>query len=233
MRLCPEIEEAGAADIGGGMEIDMRRLYIYFILCSFMVAATGCVKVVKMGEEDALTGKVAFEESLDVPGFWDTQAVPEVKEQAVALADFLKRSEGDLKKLAGEYGRFTMGDSGELNYAVYGTGTVEEVHDEVKAGYLEVKLDGYDGQERICIQIGPVFKKTTVRDYLSFLDVNHYADQIEFARVSKEINRYILEHVVQPVDIEHLRGKKIGYYGCFTYEKDDTLLITPVLLEEE
>jgi len=209
----------------------MKRWYLFFLTACIMTSLYGCVKIVRTGEEASLTGKVAFEDTLDIGGFWDSQAVAEIKDEAVELGDFLTRSNGNLASLAEEYGRYTMGDSGNLNYAVHGTGEVTAVHDDVKAGYMEIRLEGYEGDESIYIQIGPVFKKTTIRDYLSFLDVNDYTDQIQFAQLSKEINQYILEHVVEPADVDHLLGKKLSFYGCFTYDKDDILLITPVSLD--
>lgn len=209
----------------------MKRNYCFMLLlCIIVVSMSGCVKVIKIGDEERLTGDISFEETINVAGFWDSQAVEEVKDNAVELSDFLTRSNGKLDTLVKEYGRYTMESNGEINYAVHGAGVVTEVHDDVKAGYLIVKLDGYEGNENIFIQVGPVFKKTTIRDYLSFLDVNNYTDQIQFAKLSKEINKYIYENVVQSIDIENINGKNLEFYGCFTYDKDDTLLITPVSL---
>lgn len=73
------------------------------------------------------------------------------------LAEFTEAN-GDVKSLVDKYGKYSMGTSGEINYVVKGTGTVTEVNQEKKAGYMTVKLDGYDGPEEISIQIGSVYK---------------------------------------------------------------------------
>ena len=196
-----------------------------------LMSLSGCAKIVKTGTEAELTGETSFEESLDVSSFWDSQAVPEIKENAVDLVQFLTESAGKLDSQAEKYGRYTMGNSGDINFAVHGIGTVDNVNTEKKAGYLEITLEDYTGSEKIHIQIGSVVKKTSIRDYLSFLDINDYGDQIEFAQLSKGINNYVLEHVVGAVDLTSLSGKQVEFYGCFTYDKDDELLITPVVLE--
>ena len=99
---------------------------------------------------------------------------------------------------------------------------------DIKAGYLTVKLDGYEGETAVNVQVGPVFKKSSVRDYLSFINVNDYSDQIEFAQLSQNITAYIYENVIADTDIGSLTGKRIEFYGCFTYENNDKVLITPI-----
>lgn len=212
--------------------LSMRRFFCLFSAVCFAVLSTsGCAKIVKTGTEAELTGETSLEDTLDVSGFWDTQAVPEVKENAVELIDFLGEAQGDLKSLAEEYGRSTAGAVNSVTYAVHGMGTVSEVNTEKSAGYAVVELDGYEGEEKIMLQIGSVIKKTSIRDYLSFINVNDYADQIEFAQVSKQINAFVLEHVIADSGIEQSEGKTIEFYGCFTCDNNEELLITPVELE--
>lgn len=212
----------------------MKRFFcLLSAVCLIIVTATGCAKIVKTGSEAELTGEQGMEETLDVAGFWDAQAVPEVKENAVELKDFLAEANGDLEALADKYGRSTAGAVNSVTYAVHGTGTIVEVNTEKSAGYAVVDLDGYDGGELIKLQIGSVIKKTSIRDYLSFINVNDYADQIEYAQVSKQINSYVLENVIGGSGIEQSEGKHIDFYGCFTCEGNDELLITPVELAIE
>lgn len=194
------------------------------LLCVFSL--TGCAKIVKIGEEEALIGGNE-NAKLDVAAFWDKQAVPEIEETAVELAELLNDAGGDL---AGQEdkGRVTNGASGSLNFAVHAEGEVVEVVNDIKAGYLTVKLDGYEGETAINVQVGPVFKKSSVRDYLSFINVNDYSDQIEFAQLSQNITAYIYENVIADTDIGSLTGKRIEFYGCFTCENNDKVLITPI-----
>lgn len=208
----------------------MKRIFLCALLAGMMIFLSGCVTVVKIGEEASLTGKVSFTEALDVSAFWDSQAVVEVREKAVELSDFLTQNNGDIAKTAKDYGRYTMGTSGELNVAVCGEATVAQVFTAKKAGYLLLQPEGYEGSTVVKIQIGTVFKGTTIRDYLSFLDINDYGDQIKFAQLSKGINQYIQEHVVDPLDIQTLENEKISFLGCFTYISSEELLITPVSL---
>jgi Predicted periplasmic lipoprotein len=212
----------------------MRRIWLIAIAAFVLVVAIltpSCLTVVKIGEESRLTGVVSFEDSLDIAGFWQ-DIVAEVKDTSVDLGAFLDDSAGDLTALAGKYGRYTMGNSGNLNYAVRGVGKVTSVNTASKAGSVTVQLDGYNGPVEVQIQIGEVFKEMTLRDYLSFININDYSDQIQFAQLSKSINRYVLENVVNPLDPASLEGQVIRFWGCFTYRGNNRVLITPVVLEK-
>ena len=115
-----------------------RRIIAVLIAMGLvMTTLTGCVKVVKIGEEGNLTGEVEFSASDNVGSFWETQALPELTGKAVDLGEFLKEANGDLGSLADKYGKYSMGDSGELTYTVKGTGTVTEVQTEKKPVILQ------------------------------------------------------------------------------------------------
>lgn len=211
----------------------MKRLFLLIaMLAVILYIAIDGVKVVRIEDEAAIT-ETAFDESMDVSYFWESEAVPEIKEYAVELSELVNQSGGDLESLASEYGRYTMDSSGEINYSVYGSGTVITVETEKKAGYIELEIDGYTGSVVTRIQTGPILKKTAVRDYLSFIDINNYSDQIQYAQLSKNINTYIYENVIGNLDINDLQGKSVTFYGCFTFENNEEILITPVVLEEK
>lgn len=201
---------------------------------SVLLTGCGIVKVVKIGEEGKYTGHVEFNAGDDVAAIWEDSALPEMNETAVDLKELLEGSNGDLTALADEYGKYSMGDSGELSYVVKGTGTVEEVNTESQAGYMALKLDDYAGSEVIRIQIGPVYKGSAVRDSLSFIKFGDYKNQEEWAAVSQSINAVVAEDVVGPADPASLQGKTISFVGAFTVSAGSTdVLITPVVLEAE
>lgn len=194
------------------------------------VSLTGCVKVVKIGEEAQLTGKQEFNATDSVQGMWES-AEANIEEKAVDLPAFLTEAGGDLKSLVDKYGKYSMGTSGSISYAVKGSGVVEEVNQEKKAGYMTVKLDGYDGPEVIKIQIGSIYKGSSTRDTLDIIRFGDYTNQEEWAAVSQELHSQIDANVIQPADPGSLPGKTIEFVGTFTADSNDELLITVVKLE--
>ena len=213
----------------------MKKNIISLLLIGTLVMTTmtGCIKVVKIGEEGALTGQTEFNAGDNVAEFWESEALPELEENAVDLGEFLTEANGDLTSLAEKYGTYSMGTSGELSYTVKGTGTVETVNTESKAGTMTVKLDGYEGSEVVQIQVGSVIKGASVRDSLSFIKFGDYTNQQDYAAVSQSINNIIQEDVINPESAADLTGKTISFIGCFTVSDNATVLITPVELTAE
>lgn len=208
-----------------------RILVLGAMLILAVTMMTGCVKVVKIGEEGKYTGNVEFNAGDDVAKIWESAALPEMTEKAVELNTFLTEAKGDLKSLADKYGKYSMGTTGELNYVVKGTGTVEEVDTKSKVGFIKVKLEGYTGPETVKIQIGPVYKGSAIRDSLSFIKFGDYTNQEEWAAVSQGINKVVAESVVTPAKPETLQGKNISFIGAFTVSDNTQVLITPSVLE--
>lgn len=207
-----------------------KKLLALTLTLALAVSLTGCVKVVKIGEESSLTGKEEFNATDSVQGMWES-AEANIEEKAVDLPAFLTEAGGDLKSLVDKYGKYSMGTSGSISYAVKGTGVVEEVNQEKKAGYMVVKLDGYDGPETVRIQIGSIYKGSSTRDTLDIISFGDYTNQEEWAAVSQELHSQIDANVIQPADPANLQGKTIEFVGTFTAESNDELLITVVKLE--
>ena len=215
------------------MKKRMIALALAFTLAaSTLLTGCGIVKVIKIGEEGKYTGDVEFNAGDDVEAIWEESALPEMNENAVDLKELLEGSNGDLATMADEYGKYSMGDSGELSYVVKGTGTVGEVNTQSQAGYMTVKLDGYNGTESVKIQIGPVYKGSAIRDSLSFIKFGDYKNQEQWAAVSQSINEVVAKDVVEPAKPDSLQGKTISFVGAFTVSAGSSdVLITPVVLE--
>lgn len=205
-----------------------RIAAILLILAVAVTSLTGCVKVVKIGEEGKLTGQTGFNADSDVAGLWESKAVPELTKKAVDLKTFLTEAKGDLKSLDKKYGKYSMGTSGELSYVVKGTAKVTAVDQQKKAGAMTVALDGYTGKETIKLQIGTVFKGSAVRDSLDFIKYEDYKNQVQWAAVSQSIHGVIQKKVIDPLNVSTLSGKTVEFVGCFTVDRNDELLITPV-----
>lgn len=207
-----------------------KKIMALALAFAMVLGCTGCVKVIKIGEEGKYTGKVEFNAADATATLWE-DAVANIQEKAVDLPTFLTEANGDLGSLVDQYGKYSMGTSGSISYAVKGTGVVEEVNQEKKAGYMTVKLDGYDGPEVIKLQIGSVYKGSSTRDTLDIVNFGDYTNQQEWAAISQELHNAIDTNVIQAADPASLPGKTIDFVGTFTVDGNDELLITTVVLD--
>lgn len=197
-----------------------------------VVFAAGCAKIVPIDQVEEMTGNSSFNASESATGLW-AEAEANIEGKAVALPEFLNEAGGDLTSLADKYGKYSMGTTGSISYAVSGSGTVEEVNTDKKAGFMTVKLDGYDGPEVIKIQIGDIYKGSSTRDTLDIVSYGDYTNQQEWAEISQELHTLIDENVIKPADPASLVGQNIDFVGTFTADGNDELLITAVKLEKE
>ena len=209
----------------------MNKKLVALAMAAVMSASmAGCVKAVKIGEEGALTGKVEFNAGDSVSELWES-AEADIEGKAIDFPTFLAEANGDLKSLVDKYGKYSMGTSGSISYAVKGTGTVEEVNQEKKAGYMTVKLECWDGPEAVMIQIGSIYKGSSTRDTLDVVSFGDYTNQQEWAAISQELHSMIDTNVIQPADPAGLVGKTIDFVGTFTADSDTEILVTAVKLE--
>ena len=209
----------------------MKKRMLIAGLTSVMVLSslmTGCVKIVKQGQEATLTKEVTFDAGSDVASIWDSAALPELQKKAIDLKTFLTEANGNIESLADKYGKRAQGADSAVSFTVKGTAKVDSVNTESAAGYMTLLLDGYTGKEVLKLQTGSVFKGTAVRDSLDIIKFNDYKNQVDYAAVSKSIHDTIKKTVYGDVDAKTLVGKQIEFVGCFTFSKNEELIITPV-----
>lgn len=209
--------------------IKMKKLLAAACLTAALAVAAGCVTVVPIGGEAALTGEKSFNAAEDVEAIWTTNVVPEFTEKAIPLSTLLQEAGGNLKSQAAK-GRYSMGDKGELSFVVKGEGEIVAVDQTKKAGFMTVKLAGYDGPVVVKLQIGPVYKGAAVRDSLSFIKYEDYKNQVDWAKVSQAIHDVVSKDVVAKVDLAAIQGKTVEFTGAFSVSGDKEVLVTPVAL---
>ena len=209
-----------------------KRAAILILAALVLLSAAGCAKIVPIDQVEQLTGNSSFNASESATGLW-AEAEANIEEKAVDLPEFLTEANGDLTSLADKYGKYSMGTSGSISYAVKGSGTVEEVNTDKKAGYMTVKLNGYDGPEVVKIQIGDIYKGSSTRDTLDIVSYGDYTNQQEWAEISQQLHTLIDENVIKPLDPSTLTGANVDFVGTFTADGNDEVLITAVKLDKE
>lgn len=187
--------------------------------------------VVEEGKEAELTGEVIFDPTTAAQNFWQQHHESYFSQNAVDLATLVAEAGGDYTSVAGKYGHYSMGDSGELSFIVKGSGTIDTVKNKLRSGYISFIPDGFDpGTVSYRIQIGPVFKNSAVRDTISLISYRDYKNQIEWAQVSVAFHDLISREILAPLNFDGTEGRKIEYIGCFTVGRPGQVLITPVSL---
>ncbi len=171
-----------------------------------------------------------FDAASYVKDNWDGKIIPDIKENAVELNDVLAALTED-PAAAGEKFGTRKEESSPWNFIVKGTLAVKELNRESAAGLLVLDREDLGSGAFCSLQIGPVIKKSAVRDSLSFISFGDFANQIEYANISREINFYIRDNVVSVIGDSLPDKSRVSFYGVFTMDKSGKVIITPVILD--
>jgi predicted lipoprotein len=116
------------------------------------------------------------ERGLDAPAYvasiWDAKVLPYVRAHAVDVGGAMQAAQGP----------------GPTQFLVKGEARVLRVDAGSRSGLLPVDIAPFDGRPDAAIQIGPAIRGTALRDCLPFIEFSQFLNQLEFARVSNELN---------------------------------------------
>lgn len=204
------------------------RLVCRTVLPFAMAAALAACKFVDTAELEARNAAKANESGQAVAD-WDSQIVPHMNEAAVTIDTLRGALTSDGLEAAGtKYGHREGGEGSPFTYVAAFEGTIVEANTESRAGTASVDVDG-DGKADVTLQLGPVIRGTAIRDALPFVSFTEYQNQIEFARVAKDLNAQAYERVLSTLPRDALVGSKIRGVGAVTVRgSDETFVVTPV-----
>lgn len=198
-----------------------------------MMAATlftGCVKVVKIGEEGALTGEVEFNPGDSVESIWESQVIPECESKAVDIAEVLNAAGGNLTGLGEEFDGLKTASATYYNYSVKAEGaTITAVDKDSFYGTVTLSVPGYEGDAVVTLQIGQ-YKNSSIRDDMSFINFADFTNQTEWNQINTTMLEKVDKTVVQPVYDQLVEGATVDLVGCFTADSANEMVITPVVL---
>ena len=206
------------------------------IVCAAVAATmaatlfTGCVKVVKIGEEGTLTGQVEFNPGDSVESISDSQVIPECESKAADITEVLNKAGGDLTSLGEEFDGVKTASATYYNYSVKAEGaTITAVDKDSFYGTITLSVPGYEGDTVITCQIGQ-YKNSSIRDDMSFINFADFTNQTEWNQINTSMLQKVDETVVQPVYDQLTEGATVDLVGCFTADSAKEMVITPVVL---
>lgn len=210
---------------------------LILVVTCFSFLLTGC-KVYTVVKHDKSNGanagtKFYFEdESFDADKFvtsvWDSKVIPQMDKKAADLIEVLKEMKMNVDGAGKKYGIRSSEVGSAWNFIVKAKGKVIKVNKESRNGTLDIDLAPFDNNKDVTLQIGPVFKGTSIRDSLDFIKFDDFKNQMVYAGVSSALNKYVREKVVNTLNTDNINGKEIEFVGAFTHESSDNIVVTPV-----
>ena len=169
-----------------------------------------------------------------VESVWEDKVVPLFKEKSLPIEDIIPTWRRDQQAAGEKFGYREKAEGSPWNFRVKGSGVVVGANTESRASTIDIDLLPGDGTADLSVQIGPVFKDSSIRDSLDFVSFTDFTNQLEFGQLSNAFNKVVNNDVVSKLDRNKLMGTKISFLGAFTQLQDSDLIrVTPVFLEIE
>jgi predicted lipoprotein len=167
---------------------------------------------------------------------WETKMLPAINEKAIDIAAVVEGVRADLAAY-GAANATRENATSAYNFCVAGKARVLEIENPEKASKMRLAIDvePFDGIPDAKIQISSVIKTNALRDAVGFLKLDDFANQVEFAELTKAFNARIQKDVLATLDAGALVGKEIALTGCVavpSYADADSILIVPVSISE-
>ncbi|MBN2628651.1 MAG: DUF2291 domain-containing protein [Spirochaetales bacterium] len=171
------------------------------------------------------------DESFDAASYvkenWDSRILPEIRENASELEELIGMLKTDRDSTEKQYG-IRKEETSPYSFMIKGQFKIKEINRTSSAGILYLDLADISGNGDCAVQIGPVIKKSMIRDSLEFIKFGDFSNQIEFANISRELNFHVRDNVLNGIDDTWQAGMTMELYGVFTMDDTGAVLITPV-----
>ncbi len=210
-----------------------------------LVWLAGCT-VITTAEATAIAQGGAFDAETFAAAKW-SEVLGAIENNSVDLAEVLSAIQIDgnglakkdnLNEVASQFGLTTVGEA--HGFMVKGSGVVSEVDAESRTGTMTISVDGYDGPIKVKFYLGPRIPsdETAVRDAVGFIQFGDFREQTEYGKVSRELNKRVLNDVLGSLNKDNLAGQQISFYGAFlirTFNEPgdinvSEIVVTPVQL---
>lgn len=203
-------------------------------LCIVLAAALPACKIVKTSDGTAADGASApDDQNARLNAMWNDDLMPYLETAATALPELKAAIDADLDAAGTAHGHRSNAEGSPWSFPVRFAGTIIDANTETRAATADVDVDG-DGAADAAVQLGPVIRGTTLRDVMPTVDFTAFRDQIEFAELSRALNKKAHEITLAELPREDLVGKDVSVLGAFTLKSaDEPILVTPVTLKPE
>jgi predicted lipoprotein len=165
-----------------------------------------------------------------VDEIWDSMVVPRVEAMAVDFEILSQSLASDNAGASAEYG-FRLSDRNFYNFAVRGTVKILSIDTSSANGSASLDVYPFDGKEDCRLRTGPVLQGYALRDIQSDVSPNDFVNQVDWARLSTELNNKVKERVLAGLDFSDKAGKEAELLGVFTREDNGEIIITPLRLD--
>lgn len=106
------------------------------------------------------------------------------------------------------------------------SGIIEDVDDEAMVAITKVRTDNHT----IDLQMGPIIKGNSIRDAISFIKFDQFKNQVQFAKLTKELNKKAIEGIERPD--QSWKNIEISGVAAVTVKDQNYVQAVPIILNK-
>ena len=211
------------------------KFFFYIVIVLFFISCT-VVRNDKVGSRQREVGDIGVKASAFDPAqyaamIWDPVVLPRIESLAVDFHDLLEGLNSDEDGTSRKYGYRLLEEGNMFNFAVRGTVRFLSIDTSSANGVVALDFAPFDGRLDCLMSIGPVFRSLAIRDIQNSISLNDFTNQVEFARLARELNGKVRDLVLDGIDFSQHRGSEAELLGVFTYWGSGEIIeIMPVSL---
>ncbi len=187
------------------------------------------IRPIESKAKNTATTTQTFNADSYVDSIWASKILPTVTEKAIDLPTLLTALDANEDEAKKQFG--IREGEGATHFIVKGEGVVTRVDSGSPHRMLTIRLPKYLGKTEITMQIGPVFRGTSLRDAVGFIKFNEFTNQLQFAEVSTKLHERVFTTVIpelKELKPAALQGKTLIFHSVFTLQEREKIMLTPV-----
>jgi len=220
-----------------------KKYWLRIFLCAAIAGFFISCVIVKNDEKNSrltadeekvfgLSGKdMVIDAKQYVDNVWEPVIVPRIESMSVDFKELLPELQADEEGASRKYGFRLLEEGNHYNFAVKGIVKFLSVDTSSMNGNVSLDFAPFDGEVDCLMSIGPVFRGSTIRDIQNTISINDFGNQVDFARLARELNNKAKDLVLGDINFSQYVGSEAELLGVFTYNgKGSVIEIMPVLL---
>lgn len=168
-----------------------------------------------------------------VDSIWESRVLPYAREKAVDVIELRTALQKDIQAASEKFGYRAVAEHNPYNFAVKGRVKILTANVKSRNGRVEADVRPYDGVADIVMQVGPIYRGTSIRDLLNFVSFDDFKNQVEFAKLASQLNTHVHDTVMTPLGLpgDGAIGREFDMVGATTRESGSALFnVVPVIL---
>ncbi len=206
-------------------------LGVFFVSCTIVKNEDSKKKSMEAEAGDLGISASTFDPKQYADTIWEPVVLPRIESLSVEFQELLAGLESDEDGTSRKYGYRLLEEGNHYNFAVKGKVKLLSIDTSSANGVVSLDFAPFTGKTDVLMSIGPVFHGSTIRDIQNTISLNDFTNQVEFARLARELNNKVRDIVLKDIDLSQHIGSEAEIMGVFTYEGlGSTIEIIPVRL---